>query len=99
MTRQDGQTGTGQTGTRQRAKRLDIAWDRWFALKEEMGELENGGTGGGPAEDHLEKLFGPERCPECDEALTPRTLKLREGGRPKIQCRCDQGWGRKKEQE
>jgi len=42
--------------------------------------------------DPVEKLFGPERCPDCGEALTPWSLQKRGGGYAAQQCKCDHPW-------
>jgi hypothetical protein len=88
----------------EKLERLDRRWgssiDRLFLkeaeLPKELEALEAGTLK--YAGFNSEELFGPERCPDCGEALTPRTLKLRNGGRPQVQCRCDAGLSRKEKE-
>lgn len=47
-----------------------------------------------PETDPVTRLFGPERCQDCGEALTPSTLKGRDGRARLVQCRCDEWGGR-----
>lgn len=47
-----------------------------------------------PEPSNEERMFGPERCPDCDEAITPGVLKGANGRPRLIQCRCDEWGGR-----